>query len=158
MVRIEGEKIVLRSVDMSDIDTLLLWENSQAEPLYGIFEEQYTREDVVRFVEYQQRYPISDTGQLRLMICLPDGERIGAIDLTEYDGKRAFVSIIIADRRLRGCGYGTEALRLMVDYAKSIGVAELRAKILSENKISRQIFSSVGFVGVGAELFVLRLP
>ena len=52
MILLEGDKVTLRSVDSSDIDTLLLWENSTAEPLYGVFEEQYTREDVARFVEY----------------------------------------------------------------------------------------------------------
>ena len=39
IIRIEGEKIVLRSVDSSDIDTILLWENSNNEPLYGLYEE-----------------------------------------------------------------------------------------------------------------------
>ena len=97
MVRIEGEKIILRSVDSSDIDTILLWENSSAEPLYGVYEEQYTREDVVQFVENQQRYSLAENEQLRLMICSREGERLGCVDLTEYDGEKAFVSILIFD-------------------------------------------------------------
>ena len=95
MICIEGEKIVLRSVDSSDIDTILLWENSTSEPLYGVYEEQYTREDVARFVENQQRYSVAETEQLRLMICSLSGERLGCIDLTEYDGESASVSILI---------------------------------------------------------------
>ena len=103
-IRVEGEKIVLRSVDSSDIDTLLLWENANNEPLYGVFEEQYSREDVVQFIENQQRYSIAETEQLRLMICSHEGERLGSVDLTEYDGEKAFVSILIVglDNRRKG--------------------------------------------------------
>jgi diamine N-acetyltransferase len=158
MIRIEGENIILRSVDFSDVGTILLWENSNEEPLYGVHEEQYTREDVVQFVENQQRYSIVETEQLRLMICSHSGERLGAIDLAEYDGFSASVSIIIVDSENRGRGYGSEALRLMIAYAESIGLQILRAKVLSENKISRQIFSSAGFVCVGADNFELSLP
>ena len=60
-VRIEGEKIVLRSVESSDIDTILLWENSSEEPLYGVYEEQFSREDVVQFIENQQTKSVADS-------------------------------------------------------------------------------------------------
>lgn len=158
MILLEGDKVVLRSVDSSDIDTLLLWENSCSEPLYGVFEEQYTREDIVRFVELQQQYSIAETEQLRLMICSYDGERLGAIDLSDFNGYSASLSIIIADRANRGQGYGSEALRLMVSYAESLGLQILRARVLAENKISRQMFSSAGFVCVEADNFELSLP
>ena len=95
MILLHGDKVILRSVDSSDIDTLLLWENANNEPLYGVFEEQYSREDVVQFIENQQRYSIAETEQLRLMICSHEGERLGCVDLTEYDGEKAFVSILI---------------------------------------------------------------
>ena len=75
-VRIEGEKIILRSVDSSDIDTILLWENSSAEPLYGVYEETFSREDVVQFIENQQRFSLAENEQLRLMICSHEGERL----------------------------------------------------------------------------------
>ncbi len=157
MVRIEGKKIILRSVDSADIDTLLLWENTSSEPLYGVFDEQYTREDIARFVALQQHYSIAETEQLRLVICSKVGERLGAIDLSDYDGYSASVSIIIVESENRGLGYGSEALRLMVDYARSIGLRVLRARVLSENKISRQMFLSAGFVNVEGEQFELSL-
>ena len=117
MIRIEGDKVVLRSVDFSDIDTLLLWENANNDPLYGVFEEQYNREDVVQFVENQQRYSIAETEQLRLMICSPDGERLGCVDLTEYDGEKAFVSILIFYLYNRRKGFAENALQLLIGYA-----------------------------------------
>ena len=144
-IRIEGEKIILRSVDSSDIDTILLWENSSTEPLYGIYEEQYSREDVVQFIGNQQNYSLAENEQLRLMICAIDGERLGAIDLTEYDGKKASISILIFDLDNRHKGFATEALRRVVEYAASLGLRTLYANILPENKASISLFKKAGF-------------
>lgn len=157
MIRIEGDKVVLRSVDFSDIDTLLLWENANDEPLYGVFEEQYSREDVVQFVENQQRYSIAETEQLRLMICSPEGERLGCVDLTEYDSEKAFVSILIVGLSNRRKGFAENALRLLIDYAKSLGLQTLYANILSENLPSKNLFEKVGFDRVGDTLFGCNL-
>ena len=156
MVRIEGEKIILRSVDSSDIDTILLWENSSAEPLYGVYEEQFSREDVVQFIENQQRYSLAETEQLRLMICSHEGERLGALDLTEYDGKKVDISILIVGLSNRRKGFAENALRLMIDYAKSLGLQTLYASIFPENLPSISLFKKVGFVKENGNRF-LRL-
>ena len=145
MIRIVGENIILRSVDSSDIDTILLWENSTAEPLYGVYDEQYSREDVALFVENQQCYSLAENEQLRLMICSHEGERLGCVDLTEYDGTSASVSILIFDLSNRRNGFAENALRLLVDYAKYLGVSTLYARILSENIPSINLFKKVGF-------------
>lgn len=157
MILLKGENVILRSVDYSDIDTLLLWENSSAEPLYGVYDEEYTREDVVQFVENQQRYSLAETEQLRLMICSHEGERLGCIDLTEYDGKKAFVSILIFDLYNRRKGFAENALRLSIDYAKSLGLQTLCACILPENLPSKNLFEKVGFERGNDNLFVLFL-
>ena len=153
MICIKGDKIILRSVDSSDIDTILLWENSTAEPLYGVFDEQYSREDVVRFVEIQQRYSLAETEQLRLMICSHDGERLGAVDISEYDGVKALVSILIFDVDNRRKGFAKNALHLVIDYAKTLGIATLYATILAENIPSMNLFRNAGFESVGDGLY-----
>ena len=149
--------MILRSVDFSDVDTLLLWENSSAEPLYGVYEEQFTREDVVQFVENQQRYSLAENEQLRLMICSHDGVRLGALDLTEYDGRKAFVSILIFDLSDRRKGFAENALRLVMDYAKSLGLRSLYASILPQNLPSISLFKKVGFESDGLTLYWTRL-
>ena len=157
VVLLKDEKIILRSVDSSDIDTLLLWENSQNEPLYGVYEEQYSRDDVAQFVENQQRYSIAETEQLRLMICSHDGERLGCVDLTEYDGEKAFVSILIVGLYNRRKGFAENALRLLISYAKSLGLQTLCACILPENLPSKNLFEKVGFERGNDNLFMLFL-
>ena len=152
-VRIEGEKVILRSVDFSDIDTLLLWENSNNEPLYGVYDENFSREDVVQFIENQQRFSLAENEQLRLMICSHEGERLGALDLTEYDGEKAFVSILIFDLGNRRKGFAENALRLVADYAKSLGLHALYANIYPENLPSISLFKKVGFEAVDSMLY-----
>ena len=153
MVFIEGDRVVLRSVDCSDIDTLLLWENANDEPLYGIYEEQYTREDVAQFVENQQRYSLAENEQLRLMICSHEGERLGCIDLSYYDGRKAFVSILIFDLYNRRKGFAENALHLMIDYAKSLDLQTLYANILPENLPSINLFGKVGFAPLESGIY-----
>ena len=157
MICIEGEKIVLRSVDSSDIDTILLWENSSAEPLYGVYEETFSREDVVQFIENQQRFSFAENEQLRLMICSHEGERLGALDLTEYDGKNAFVSILIFDSDNRRKGFAENALQLAISHAESLGLHTLYANILPENLPSVSLFKKVGFEAVDGLLCCKKL-
>ena len=157
MILLSGEKIVLRSVDFSDVDTILLWENANDEPLYGIYEEQYTREDVAQFVENQQRYSLAENEQLRLMICSHEGERLGCIDLSYYDGRKAFVSILIFDLGNRHKGFGSEALQLLVSYAKSLGMRSLYATILPQNEQSLHLFERAGFEDLGTSLYRKKL-
>ena len=157
MILLHGDKVILRSVDSSDIDTLLLWENANNEPLYGVFEEQYSREDVVQFVENQQRYSIAETEQLRLMICSHEGERLGSVDLTEYDGEKAFVSILIVGLDNRRKGFAENALQLLIDYSESLGLHTLYAHILPENSPSKNLFEKMGFVGESSTLYSKQL-
>ena len=152
-VRIECEKIVLRSVDSSDIDTILLWENSTDEPLYGVYDEQYSRDDVAQFVENQQCYSFTENEQLRLMICSHDGERMGAVDLTEYDGRKASVSILIFDLCNRRKGFAISALRLVSEYAVSLGIEALYVTIHPDNLPSINLFEKAGFELVGSMIY-----
>ncbi len=157
MVLLTGDKIVLRSVDFSDIDTLLLWENANNEPLYGIFKERYSRKNIELFVMLQMQYTIEQTEQIRLMICSNDGERLGTIDLTEYDGRKAFVSILIVDSLNRRRGFATNALQLVSEYAESLGMRSLYAHILPNNLPSINLFKKAGFEECGVMLYKKRL-
>lgn len=157
MVLLKDNRAILRSVDFSDIDTLLLWENANNEPLYGIFKERYTRKNVELFVMLQMQYTIEQTEQMRLMICTHEGERLGSIDLTDYDGRKAFVSILIFEPSNRRKGFGKSALRMVVEYAKKIGLRSLYATILPDNLPSINLFEKVGFECDGAMLYRKRL-
>ena len=91
------------------------------------------------------------------MICSLSGERLGCVDLTEYDGEKAMVSILIFARDNRGKGFGTKALRMVISYAKKLELQRLYATILPENLASISLFEKVGFRSVGDNNYLLSL-
>ena len=112
---------------------------------------------MAQFVENQQRYSLAETEQLRLMICSHEGERMGCIDLTEYDGRKAFVSILIFDLHNRRKGFGSEALQLLILYAVSLGMCSLYATILPRNEQILHHFERAGFEDLGTSLYRKKL-
>jgi diamine N-acetyltransferase len=82
---------------------------------------------------------------------------LGCIDLAEYDGKTAFVSILIFSLDNRRKGFGTEALRLLLSYCKSLGLETLFAIIQIENSSSKNLFEKMGFVGESSTLYRKQL-
>ena len=91
------------------------------------------------------------------MICSHDGERLGTIDLSEYDGQKASVSILIFDLCNRRKGFAGNALQLAIDYAKSVGLTTLYATILPENIPSINLFEKADFKSAGGELYYREL-
>lgn len=99
-----------------------------------------------------QEYITRSTGdiytdkQLRLMIEVGQ-QTIGIIDLIAYDPRhnRAEVGIVIKEP-FRNQGYGTQALRQLMDYSSSVlHIHQLYAYISPDNQYSVQLFRSAGF-------------
>ncbi len=141
-------KCLLRGVCESDADTLLAWENDPRVWGYGGEGREYTREEMADFIRNQQA-EISVSGQRRLMIvAAADGKAVGVIDLYEYDGTSAGVGVLVYDEADRRKGYGTQALRMLVHHAKSLGIGRLYADIAQGNTPSERLFTKCGFRAV----------
>lgn len=73
---------------------------------------------------------------------------IGITFLTEIDYKHrtAEYNIVISDQSSHGKGFGTEATRLMMDYAFSVvGVHNLHLRAYEYNKAAIHVYEKVGF-------------
>ena len=114
-------------------------------------------ETFVKFVENQQLYSFVETEQLRLMICSHEGDRLGAVDLSEYDGKKADVSILIFDSCNRCKGFAKSALHLALVYAKSLGITTIYATIYPQNTPSVNLFKNAGFEYLGSMRYAKKL-
>ena len=144
MICIEGNKITLRSVDFSDIDTLLLWENDPALAPYSEPHAPYSRSEMEEFVANQQLGFLAN-GQLRLMIEVGD-RAVGAIDLFDYDGEVAEVGILIYNEQDRRKGYATEAVQMVLAHARFLHISRLKAVVDDSNRASAALFEHCGFV------------
>ena len=88
MVRLVGKKCILRSVESSDVGTILLWENDPDLAQFSDPHQTYSAKQIEQFIVNQQ-LGFKDNGQIRLMIEVK-GRAVGAIDLFD---NRNFVSL-----------------------------------------------------------------
>ncbi len=155
-------KVFLRALKPDDLEFLYVWENTPEVWQYGDCGaaacdadagsdcmERFSREQLRELTENQQ-YNIGVTGQLRLVICRRDDDvQVGFIDLFDFDpaGLSAGVGILICDPADRCKGYGSEALKLMLGYARQgLGMREVWCTVDADNTASLSLFSRAGFV------------
>ena len=146
-----GSDISLRALEPEDIDVLYLWETAPS--VWGVSGTlaPFSRQVLRQFIEKQQ-LDIWSAGQLRFVIvCNNDGRAVGTIDLFDADPftMRAGVGILINGLE-RGRGYASQALELLIDYARNILLLnQLYCDIDISNEASRALFAGCGFVECG---------
>lgn len=145
-MELRGERIVLRSVDIDDVQTILMWENDPDLEPFSDPHDPYTEQQIVEFILAQQ-LGFEANGQIRLMIDVA-GRAVGAVDIFDYDGSSADVGVLVYSEKNRRRGYATEALEAVKRYAPQWGIATLWATIDSENIASTALFRRCGFVKV----------
>lgn len=148
---LQGLSISLRALEPEDVEAMYRWENDPA--VWGVSGTvaPFSREILRMFIE-QQQYDIWRTHQLRLVIALNEDSRaVGAVDLFDFDplNRRAGVGVLVADGE-RGRGYASEALALLVDYARDVLMLnQLYCDIDTDNVACRALFAGCQFEECG---------
>ena len=144
-----GQKIYLREVNDSDIETILMIENDSENWTLSGNENSYSRKDIENYISgikdlYTDR-------QFRWMICLNENDEcIGSIDLFEYSFalNSAGVGITI-DKKERKKGYAIEALKMLLSHSfNQLNLARLWASILDHNLQSQKLFEKASFIKI----------
>jgi [ribosomal protein S5]-alanine N-acetyltransferase len=86
-----------------------------------------------------------------------DGAVVGTIGMIEQPGASYVLGYWIG-RVHAGKGYASEAVRLIVEYARTLGAAKLLAETFPENYASGRVLTKAGFVLMGTSVhdFPLR--
>ena len=148
---LRGQNIHLRALEPSDVEPMYRWENDPA--VWGVSGTvaPFSREILRAFIE-QQQYDIWRTHQLRLVIARnDDATAVGAVDLFDFDplNRRAGVGVLVADGE-RGRGYASEALALLVEYARDVLMLnQLYCDIDTDNVACRALCSGCEFEECG---------
>lgn len=144
---VPGDRIYLRELSVNDVtDRYVGWMNDPAVTRYlESRRSRNSRADVLNFVVQSLRHP----DVLFMAIVIKDGDRhIGNIKLGPIDRyhRRGDVGIVIGERDCWGSGYGTEAIRLLAQYAfDTLNLHKLTAGCCILNKASIQAFLNAGF-------------
>ncbi len=156
---IRGKKILLRAMEMSDVDILYKWENDTVIWHLGNIVTPFSKYTLEQYVKNSHQ-DIYTSKQLRLMIALSSTDTpVGCIDLFDYDpsNNRAGVGILISHKH-RDKGYASEALGLLIEYSfKTLNLNQLYCNIISSNKTSLKLFQKFKFKITGLKKKWIRI-
>ena len=146
-VFLNGKRIFLSPLSKKlDLKTYASWLNDQETTLYmgsGRFPT-----TIESLKEYIDLYNKSKDDILLGIFLSKNSKHIGNITLHMIDwrNRRGAIGIIIGEKRARGKGYATEAIKLVVRHAfDKLNIHKLYAGTVEGNEASRRAFKSVGF-------------
>ena len=146
----KGDNIYLRTIEPTDADLLLEWENNSTNWRVSNTMVPFSKELIKQYVTSAQ--DLFAIRQIRFMICGNNSKKaIGTIDLFDYEPihQRAGVGILM-EHAYRGKGLALEALKLVNIYAfKIVGIRNLHASIMSDNDASIHLFEKAGYRKIG---------
>ncbi|NQG97470.1 GNAT family N-acetyltransferase [Streptococcus suis] len=145
-MNIKGEKIVLRALSLRDKELLLkLMNDPETEMFLGGSSFPVSIEEQEQWIEAQ----IGRKDTLRCIVELSSNlEAIGTVAITDIDMKNGLGQVHIKlDKELgRGKGYGTDALRTIVNYAfNELRLNCIYADVLESNHPSQKLLEKCGF-------------
>ena len=140
---LKSDKILLRPLQLSDLDFLFEIENNTENWKYGTENKQYTKEELTNYIA-NAKQDIATAGQFRFVIDL-ENTPIGFIDLFDYTANSACVGVIIA-KNYRRRGFAKEVLKLLSIYSfETLNLKRLDCNIEKDNLRSIKLFTSCGF-------------
>ena len=87
---------------------------------------------------------------VKTFIIEAEGRPIGMVTLYDFRNAGCELGIKIGPGNLRGKGYATEAVSLLLDYAfDALGLEAVRGSTLAHNHRMQRVFEKNGFVQVG---------
>ena len=140
-MEIFGEKIVLRPYTLERCHEF--YQGYMADPAMTDDNYTYDQKNVNRYYETK----VLDTTRCFFAIC-HNNNIIGEIQIKRIDLERrcGTLSIILKNDTVKGKGFGTEAERLMLDYASNaLGLHTLYADVVHRNCRSKRVLEKVGF-------------
>ena len=148
---LSNERIALRPLEPTDLDTLYRWENDTSLWVVSDTVAPYSREALWNYLQ-QYTGDIYAQRQLRLMVTMSDdGTPVGTVDFLNFDplNNRAELGLFIA-AEFRGQGLGREALELLTAYARDhIGLRQIYVFIALDNEVCLKLFEDYGYQRAG---------
>ncbi len=155
MLTLTGDHIYLRALEPEDLEVLFTIENDESFWHLSDTRTPFSKAALTSYIK-AAKSDIFEAKQLRLAICKNGNQSLlGFVDLFDFDPyhSRAGVGIIIHNKEYRQKGYALESLELVLQYAKThIGLHQIYANILENNKASLALFEKMGFQLAGKKV------
>lgn len=147
----KGNKVFLRSIERCDIELAWKYMNN-ADTFYNLsvgipFPMNYDNE--TDWYDSQRK----QTGIYNFAICdSSTGLYIGGCGINSLDlnNRKCTIGIFIGDDKYKGKGYGTEAMRLLIDFIfNQISVERIELRVFDFNERAIKSYKKNGFVEEG---------
>ncbi len=140
-------EITLRALEPDDLDFLYDIENDRQLWDVGATNVPYSRSVLTEYIVNNAADIYTDK-QVRLVMQNSNGERVGLLDIFNFDPRhaRAEIGVVVA-KPFRRNGYAAAALKQALHYSKQIcHLNQVYALVDCQNIPSRALFEKVGFV------------
>ena len=143
---LHGESVTLRPPRESDVEAAYAWDRDPELAAWNGRSPISISLSAARR-DYLARW---EDPNVKTFIMEARGEPIGMVTLYDFRKAGCELGIKIGAEDLRGRGYATEAVELLVGYAfDTLGVEVIRGSTLSHNERMRRVFEKNGFELVG---------
>ena len=123
--------------------------------LYPAFLERVEPEDIrMRFMAPRRQFPpdfalrmsqLDYDREMAFVAIAPDASLAGVSRLTCEPDRRVAEYALLVRSDLKGRGLGTALMRILIDYARTDGLARLEGIVLAENQGMRRLIGGLGF-------------
>jgi diamine N-acetyltransferase len=143
---LRGQAVILRPPRESDVEVVYAWDRDPELAAWNGRSPISISLSAARR-DYLARW---DDPGVKTFIIEASGEAIGMATLYDFRRDGCELGIKIGPGSLRGRGYASEAVSLLVDYVfDTLGLAAVRGSTLAHNDRMQRVFEKHGFVQVG---------
>jgi RimJ/RimL family protein N-acetyltransferase len=150
---LSGELVTLRPPRASDVEAAYSWDRDpelaawNGRPPMSLSLEAARRDYLARWQESNVRTFIMETG----------GRPVGMATLYDFRHRGCELGVKIGPEGLRGRGYASETVQLLVDYALGeFGLVAVRGSTLAHNHRMQRVFEKCGFEEKGRGSIISR--
>jgi RimJ/RimL family protein N-acetyltransferase len=140
---LQGEHIQLKTLSYKDVTQKYVnWMNDPDVTKYT--ESRFTKHTIESVINYVKA--VSGSSDTYFYGIYENKEHIGNIKLQEKPQHNlGDIGIIIGDKSKWGCGYATEAIRLLTEHGFKMGLHKISAGIYANNAGSIKAFQAAGY-------------
>jgi RimJ/RimL family protein N-acetyltransferase len=137
-------KVTLRPLSESDALTSYRWRNDAE-----VWKFTGSRPTTVVTVELELewiRKVLARPDERRFAICVGDQQTyVGNVQLTHITSRDAELHLFLGERTVHGQGVGTEATRMLLEHARSLGLEQVYLSVHRENVSAIRAYEKCGF-------------
>lgn len=148
---LEGERVYLRPIGLDDTDWYFRSLYSREGRRLTGTQKHYSREQIQQYIESKAQ----DSSSVLLLIAQRDNDHvIGDIQIGGIDtfNRNAYIRISIDQQGNQGKGFGSEAMRLMLDYGFGIlNLHRIELNVFAYNERAIHTYEKLGFQREGVQ-------